>query len=298
MARINNQVEMKRILITGKTGYIATKLRLFFDAWEEKNPGSYMVEQISVRDNNWEKFDFSRYHVLIHAAGIVHRKDEVNLEKVYYQINKDLTKKLAEKAKREGVNQFIFISTMSIYGMDTGKICTNTKPAPKSFYGKSKWEAECELQQMVCDEFKICIVRPAMVYGEGCKGNYCLLEKLACILPVFPLIENQRSMLHIDKLCYMIRIKIEENSQGVYLLQDDAYANTSRMVQKIAKEHGKYIWISKIFNPVVYLALICPVKKVRVAAQKAFGTLIYEREWNSKKSINKGEDKGNEGITN
>ena len=86
---------------------------------------------------------------------------------------------MAKKAKAEGVAQFIFMSSMSIYGKNTGRINKDTMPKPNSYYGKSKWQAEVALEQLVSETFQVAILRPPMVYGDGCRGNYSLLKKFA-----------------------------------------------------------------------------------------------------------------------
>ena len=75
-------------------------------------------------------------------------------------------------AKEDGVKQFIFLSSMSVYGMDTGVITKETVPVPKSNYGKSKLQAEEGINALSSDDFKVCTLRPPMVYGKDCKGNF------------------------------------------------------------------------------------------------------------------------------
>lgn len=272
------KMQRKRVLITGESGYIAGKIRDFLQQWENTYPGSYEIKQISVKDENWKGLDFSQYHILIHTAALVHKKEKPEMKPLYDRVNVLLTRELAVKAKKEGMIQFIFFSTLNVYGMETGRITKDTRPEPISLYGRSKLEAEKAAEELADRQFKVCILRPAMVYGQGCKGNYRLLGKLALCLRCFPKIDNQRSVLHIDKLCEMVRTVIEEGWEGIFVLQDEEYGNTSQMVEKIAREKGRHIWISGAFNPLVYLTFICPVKKIRTMSKKAFGTLIYEGE--------------------
>ncbi len=74
------------------------------------------------------------------------------MEELYYKVNRDLTIELANKAKNAGVKQFIFMSTLSVYGLvgAVGKevmINKDTLCRPNSFYGKSKLEAEQLLEK-------------------------------------------------------------------------------------------------------------------------------------------------------
>lgn len=264
---------MKRILITGKNSYVGTCLK----KWFENNPDKYSVDSISIKDELWRETDFSRYHVVIHLAALVHLKEKPEMENLYFKVNKDLSVEVANLAKDSGVKQFIFMSTMAVYGEEgkVGKeiiITKETKPNPKTYYGKSKLEAEQELQRIATDTFKVVIVRPPMIYGPNCPGNYSRLEKLALTLPVFPMVENKRSMLHVEKLCEFIEGFIENNVEGIFLPQDNEYITTSLLVKKIGEQYGKRIYLSSIMG-----WIIKGIAKKSRLINKIFGNLVYEK---------------------
>lgn len=257
---------MKRILITGKNSYIGTK----FEEWLARYPDKYEVDIISLRDESWKEKDFSEYDVIYHVVGIAHRKETNKNKDLYYKVNRDLAYEVAKKSKYDGVKQFVFLSTMSVYGLETGTIDRATPLKPNSAYGKSKLEAE-ELIKSLDDEFfKTAIIRPPMVYGKGCKGNYQRLAKLAIKTPIFPRIDNKRSIIYIDNLSEFIRLLIDKHSSGVFLPQNSEYANTSQMVKTIAEVHGKKIVMTKLFNPLLRLLNVSTVNKV-------FGDLTYKQ---------------------
>ncbi|MFD1607124.1 NAD-dependent epimerase/dehydratase family protein [Oceanobacillus luteolus] len=261
---------MKTILITGKDSYVGNS----FEGWLKNYPGKYKVDKISLRDESWKKQEFSSYDVVLHVAGIAHMKETKENQHLYYQVNRDLAYKVAQKAKNDGVNQFIFLSSMSVYGMDTGVITRDTVPRPKTNYGKSKLQAE-ELINTLNDElFKIAILRPPMIYGKGCKGNYSRLAKLAVKTPVFPKIKNKRSMIFIDNLNEFTRNIIDRNDNGIFFPQNESYVCTSELVNIIAGIHGKQILFSKIFNPVIRRFNSGTINKV-------FGDLVYEKSMSS-----------------
>ena len=166
---------MKKILITGANSYIGTSL----EKWLGKNPDKYYVDTVSTRDDAWKKKDFSEFDVVFHVAGIAHIKETKENQDLYYKVNRDLAFEAAKKAKAGGVKQFVFLSSMSIYGQDVGPIGINTIPNPKTAYGKSKYEAETMVLELEDDSFKVAILRPPMVYGPNSKGNYQLLSKFA-----------------------------------------------------------------------------------------------------------------------
>src|SRR5690625_5109469 len=119
---------MKKILVTGVNSYFGNR----FAEWVEQYPDEYHVDRISVRDDKWKEIDFSAYDSVLHVAGIAHRKETKNNTELYYRVNRDLAYVLAEKAKSDGVKHFIFLSTMSVYGLDEGMIDKDTPLKPKS----------------------------------------------------------------------------------------------------------------------------------------------------------------------
>lgn len=264
---------MEKILITGANSYIGTSL----EKWLEKYPDRYSIDTVDMRGDSWKKKDFSVYDVIFHVAGIAHVSSDPKMEDLYYKVNRDLTIEIAKKAKAEGVKQFIFMSSIIVYGDSSyinqkRVIDKNTVPKPSNFYGNSKLQAEEGVRPLESDDFKIVILRPPMIYGKGSKGNYPKLAEAAQKLPVFPDIDNQRSMLHIDNLCEFIRLMIDNEESGLFFPQNSEYVKTSEMVKLIAEAHGKKIRLTKVFNPVLrvmgrYVGIV----------NKVFGNLVYEK---------------------
>lgn len=258
---------MKKILITGANSYIG----MSFEKYIKTNyPNDFVVDTVDMIDGSWREKNFSEYDSVFHVAGIAHQKETKENAELYYKVNRDLAIETAEKAKNDGVKQFVFLSSMSIYGMDTGVITKDTVPQPRNNYGKSKLQAEQGISDILNDTFKICVLRPPMVYGKGCKGNYSLLSKISLKFPIFPYIKNQRSMIYIENLCDFVRLLIENEEHGVFCPQNAEYSNTSEMVKMIAAAHGKKMRLVKGFGWAVNFAGCC-IGRVK----KAFGTLNY-----------------------
>lgn len=256
---------MKRILITGANSYIGSSFEKFII---ENYSGSYVIDSLDMLDSDWKEYDFSSYDTVFHVAGIAHQKETKENLHLYYKINRDLSIQVADKARNEHVRQFIFLSTMSVYGNLMGEINLNTKPNPISVYGKSKLEAELILQEMSRDDFKVCILRPPMVYGRNCKGNYQLLRKFALKTFMFPNTHNKRSMIFIDNLTYFIKWLIDKNKSGIYLPQNTDYVNTAELVKLIAKYNGKKLYIVPFSKKILTKLPMNVIKKV-------FGDLTY-----------------------
>src|SRR5699024_12834880 len=208
---------------TGKNSYIGGMFKKWVEQWADE----YRVDEISVRGDEWKETDFSLYDSVFHVAGIAHVSSDPKLEEKYCQVNRDLTIEVAKKAKEDGVKQFIFMSSIIVYGTKNEFIDENTQPDPDNFYGESKLQAEQGILPLQDEQFDAAINRPPMIYGKGSKGNYPLLSKLARITPIFPDYDNQRSMLHIDNLTEFIRLIIDNDDAGVFFPQNEEYVQTS-----------------------------------------------------------------------
>lgn len=267
---------MKRILITGANSFIGTSFEQYIN---ENYSEKYIIDTIDMKDSSWKNIDFSSYDSVFHVAGIAH-SDYGNIseskDKIYYTINTELTIETAKKAKAEGVNQFIFMSSAIVYG-DSKKIgedktiSKSTPLNPTNSYGNSKALAEKGLEPLNDEKFKVVILRPPMIYGKGCKGNYQLLVKISKVTPIFPYINNQRSMLYVENLCEFVRLMIENGEQGVFWPQNRELSNTSEFVKLIASVKNKKLVLVKGFNWLIkFMGLFSK------RATKAFGNLVYE----------------------
>ena len=268
---------MKRILITGANSYVGTSFENHLKQWEDQ----YHVDTVDMVDGSWKERSFRGYDAVFHVAGIVHQKNRQNNADqiaLFDKVNAQLAVDTARKAKEEGVKQFIFMSSASVYGLTApvGKLVMITKDtpiAPTDNYGISKAKAEKGLKELEGDGFRIAVLRPPMIYGKGCKGNYRTMSALARKLPVFPMVENRRSMLYIDNLSELVRLIIEDEAEGIFCPQNEEYVNTSEMVNLIAHIHRRNILLVRGFD--------WALKGVRIfsdIADKAFGSLCYDRE--------------------
>lgn len=267
---------MKKILITGANSYIGTSFENYLKQWPDK----YQVDTIDMIDGSWREKSFKGYDTVFHVAGIAHSdtgKISEERKTLYYKVNTELTIETAKKAKADGVKQFIFMSSAIVYGDSApiGKqnvITKDTVPQPSNFYGDSKLKAEKGILPLQSDDFNVVILRPPMIYGKGCKGNYQALVKLALKLPVFPYVENKRSMLYIGNFCEFVRLMIDNNEHGIFWPQNSEYVNTSKLVKMIAEAHGKKIRLVKGFTWLLKI-----MSHFTGLVNKAFGNLCYSQ---------------------
>lgn len=271
---------MKKVLITGANSYIG----MTFENWVKEQKEPIITETLDMKEASWKEKDFHGYDAIFHVAGIAHAdvgKVTEEQKALYYKVNADLTIECAKKAKAEGVKQFVFMSSIIVYGESAGigqtrVIAKDTPLTPANFYGDSKVKAEEGLQPLMDESFRVVILRPPMIYGKGSKGNYPLLSKMAKKLPLFPNIENQRSMLYVGNLCKFISLMILNEENGIFYPQNAEYVRTSDMVQAIAKVHGKRVCMTKLFNPMLRL-MGRMGGKFGGLVNKAFGNMVYDK---------------------
>ncbi len=277
---------MKRILITGAGSYLGTNVEAYLKEYGVSHDDiQYQVETVSQRSEEWKSIDFGKFDSVFHVTGIAHAdvaKVTEEEKQDYYRINCDLAVETAKKAKAEGVKQFIYMSSIIVYGEsapigNVKRITKESEPAPVNFYGDSKLQAERQLQGLQEEGFQVAIVRAPFLYGKGCKGNYVQLAKMARKLPLFPALKNERSMLYVENFCEFIRLLIEQSDGGIFYPQNKEYSSTSEMIKVIAACHGKKMRLCKWMNPFVKLSAKCP-GKVGALAKKAFGSIAYEQE--------------------
>ena len=263
-----------KILITGKNSYIG-------NAFAEYAGAAFEIEKCSLREPNWQNHCWAEFDVVLHVAGIAHSdvsRVTVEEQNRYYEVNRDLTKQAAAKAKKDGVKQFIYLSSAIVYGESSSigqpkTITKQTEPVPANFYGDSKLQGEKAILPLQSDDFQIVIIRTPMVYGKRAKGNFPKLLKLARVSPIFPKIENQRSMIYIENLCEFIKIAAEKKLNGIFLPQNREIISTSELVKLLAEESGKKLILVSGFQFVFKM-----LAHVTGYINKIFGNLEYEQE--------------------
>lgn len=260
---------MFRLLVTGSSGYLGSQ---FIQECAEK----YCISRFSLQSQSLKDIDFERLDAVLHCAGIVHQGQKVSSSE-YNRVNVKYPVELAKLAKANGVKQFIFISSVSVYGpmeyIDEESDCN-----PHSKYGQSKFKAENRLLELNDDQFTVSILRIPMIYGPQAPGNIQSVIKLVNYLPIIPLgnINNRRSFISIRNLVYSIDRVLNCRKEGVFLLADDETISTSSLVSIIIKgieknrlllDSGLIRLLSRLLAPSVYeklwgnLVINCRVSK-------------------------------------
>ena len=242
------------ILLTGAYGFVGMNLSNTL-----KENHTLWALDISEKQNtaysryfSWNDLDvlpWDNVDVIIHLAGKAHDTKDRHEEKVYFDINTELTKKIFDKFLQSKAKQFIFFSsTKAVADFVKDDILTeDVIPEPVGPYGESKFAAEEYIQNTVhSSQFtahkKIYILRPCMIHGPGNKGNLNLLYNIVSKGIPWPLgvFDNQRSFLSIENLSYIIeQIILQDPESGVYHLADDEPVSTNELVKLIAESKKK-----------------------------------------------------------
>lgn len=157
--------------------------------------------------------DLSHVDVVIFTAALVHRPEVTDWEE-YHRLNAQLPYRFAQYVKAQGVTQFAFFSSISVYDSDRslpkGRVITaGSELTSPTLYGKSKIMGENLVRSLKNERFHVSIVRPSYVYGQGCRGQHLeTFRHLARRLPVLPKAfpEVKMGMVYIDdlaELCWL-----------------------------------------------------------------------------------------------
>ena len=232
---------MKKLLITGSNGFVG---KYFINKYK----GKYDIRTFSFLKDDINSLDCSDLDVVFYLSALVHQMDGASCEE-YERVNVTQTLQLAKKAKKSGVKHFVFMSTVKVYGEETdSKYSENSICNPEDDYGKSKLKAELELQKLEDEDFKVSIIRTPIVYGYGVKANIKSLINLVNKVPLLPFgkIENKRSMVYIGNLCHLVYEIITQEKSGIFLASDDQPLSTSRLIELVAKNLDKKVYLVKI----------------------------------------------------
>ncbi|MBQ7170760.1 MAG: NAD-dependent epimerase/dehydratase family protein [Clostridia bacterium] len=261
-----------RVVILGKQSYIGNHVGDWLASREESVSVDYVDSY-----TQWETYDFSGVDSVIHVAGIVHHPEITDWD-IYRQVNVDLPLGVASRAKAAGVHQFVFFSTMGVYGrgkrLKPNYITKDDTPNSKTPYGKSKYMAEQGLRELEGQDFKVVVIRPPNVYGKGCPGGYIsgfmsVVKRLPSIPACY---ENvKQSMIYIDNLCELVRYIVKKKLDGVFEPQDENAVSAVELMMGIASGMGLKRKKSRLLGICVMLFSFLPIVK------KAYGGIEYEK---------------------
>jgi len=277
------------VLITGASGFIGRRLtdKLLNDKQQ--------VITLSRQHNKIDIFcDLSKgmpsseilknIDTVFHLAAISSDID-INNDEEYEKINVDTVINLADLASRNGVRNFIFISSVKAGGKNKQQKCSTEYDCnePEGIYAKTKRKAELGLIELSKkSSLNVKIIRPAPVYGPDCKGNLKTMFNgvKQGWLPRLKIINNKRSLIHIDDLVDFIVLISKDNKKSgeIYILTDNQNYCTQDIYDSMCSSIGKSI--PKWSVPYV---LINSLRYLHPRIEYIIGKLVESECYRSKK---------------
>ena len=263
---------MRKVLVAGRNSFIGTAVERRLAEFD----GAYETLALDMHGDAWKAFDFSPFDCVVHVAGVAHVSPKPELRPVYEAVNRDLAVACGRRAREMGVRQFVFLSSAIVFGAaapagQNREIGPETSPSPEGAYGRSKLEAEHGLRALEDGRFRVAILRPMMVFGRGCKGNYNQLAAIARRAPFFPALANRRGVVYIDDLAELIRRLIDAGEGGTFHPQP-CVASTADIARAVAAAHGRRLPCLRALDPLVKaLGGSGP-------ARRAFGGFYYRED--------------------
>lgn len=225
---------MKKLLLSGITGFVGAHLQ------KKLQHSGYALKDLPLRSPEWKNVIVPQVQVIIHLAGKAHDVNNTSNPKEYFDVNTKLTQDLFDVFLASDCPDFIFFSSVKAVTDKAVTIVTEkTNTNPFSAYGQSKLQAEQYiLSQKLPQGKRVFIIRPAMIYGPGNKGNLNLLYQLVKKGIPWPLgaFNNQRSFCSIDNVYFVVQQLIERKDipSGIYNIADDGALSTNELIEMIA----------------------------------------------------------------
>lgn len=281
---------MTRVLITGANSFIGTNF-IKYSRFRD-------VDQVSLHETLPGDIDFSKFDVVLHLAAIVHKTKKFP-DKHFFKVNRDLCLQVAEISKKAGVKQFIFLSTLKVYGDSVPKNHLRNEDSecfPEDAYGRSKYEAEVGLKKLESTGFTVSLIRTPLVYGEGVKANMISLIRLVERFPVLPLgnVDNKRNFTYTENLVGFIDQIIIKRASGTFITMDDNAVSTTELVKYLSESLGKKVKLFRLpqviirlgirLVPLVFERLFCSLE---VDNSKTKARLDYEPPYTTEEGVRK-----------
>jgi nucleoside-diphosphate-sugar epimerase/lipopolysaccharide/colanic/teichoic acid biosynthesis glycosyltransferase len=213
MSNLSQSKQHPMIAVTGATGFVGRSLvALLVDRGcgvialarrQDMVAGLPCRVVPDLRDEGSLREVLKGCDVVIHLAALAHKSGSVT---DFLVANRDVTKAVAKAALAAGAKRFVLVSSIGVIGERTeGKpFGDDDIPAPSEPYAQSKWEAEQAAFAVLEDSgTSLVVLRPPLIYGAGCPGNFGKLMKLIDSFPLVPLggLSKLRSFIFLENFC-------------------------------------------------------------------------------------------------
>lgn len=250
---------MRRVLVTGATGFIGSHLIQYLASRESWQPLAVSRRlaglppaiaqgraDAGTSREQWRDL-LAGCDYVVHTAARAHvlRETAPAPESLYHRVNVQMSENLARAAMDVGVKRFIYISSVGVHGNSSRGPLTEDSPLiPASLYARSKLEAERSLLALSADaHMELCVLRPPLVYGPGVGANFLALIKAVDRRLPLPLgaVDNRRSFINIPNLVHLVETCLLHPAAAneVFLVSDGEDISTPDLLSLIAELLGR-----------------------------------------------------------
>lgn len=284
-----------KLLFTGASGFLGSNLKpLLNQDFEVKTLGLTDVDDYKVNiATSVPEIDI-QFDVVFHAAGKAHVVPKTEKKKkLFFEINYEGTENLCKALEKSGIPKaFVFISTVAVYGLETGENITEEHPLiGDTPYALSKIQAE-EFLTDWCARKKVTlsIIRPSLIAGPNPPGNLGAMIngiKTGAYLSIAGG-KARKSVLMVQDIARLLPALIEKG--GIYNVCDDSQPTFRELELLIAKQLGKNppvsipYWIAKSMSRVGdFLGKRAPINSLKLS--KITESLTFSNE-KAKRELN------------
>lgn len=269
---MESESQVMRILVTGATGFIGTRLCALLVRQGHEVRGVSRSGDGTVEGVEYHAKDFTDPYSIsdclqdvdcaVHLAGRAHvlRKEDDSPD-LYRAINCDATLQLARLAMKAGVKRLVFVSSIGVNGNQSGRqrFTEESVSMPAADYSRSKLDAEEGLKALLqASDMQLVIIRPPLVYGVEAPGNFRTLLKVVDkgIPSPFVLVRNARSIISVDNLAQLVSLAAQHPDAAgqVFLASDGSDVSTHQILGALAQGMQTRCWPIPV--PQVLLALL------------------------------------------
>lgn len=198
--------------------------------------GSHTIRGDLLQVQQWEHH-LGGVEVIIHCAAAM---DPISDAEEGDQVNRVATLELARAARRQGVERFIFISSIAAIGIRDlpGGVGPDTPCRPTTLYGQTKRRAELELISLGEGGPRVTIIRPPTVYGPGESRNFLSLVKAIgsrqFLVPGSG--DNPMSFCHVQNLVEAVEFVMTRECPPILHVTDLPHPTLRQVCEAIAAE--------------------------------------------------------------
>jgi UDP-4-keto-D-FucNAc 4-reductase len=227
---------------------------------------------------------FEGCDAVVHLAARAHvlSESDASPEGAFRTANLETALAVARACVEAGVRRLVLLSSIGVNGNRTASraFTAEDRPEPSEPYAVSKWQAEQAVTAALAGTgTSLVILRPTLVYGADCPGNFQLLLRWVHRLPVVPFggLRQPRSLIHVDNLCSAILHAAEHEAAAgrTFLLSDGVDLSVAEVVAILANGFGKPR--SRIWSiPLALLELLANAVGKRRALDKLAAALVVD----------------------